>query len=470
MGICGTAMGNVALMLRRLGHEVSGADEGIYPPMSDFLAQAGIEVMPGWDPPRLEAHAPDIVVIGNDITSGTPELEWLLETRLFRCESLPALLRELILARRHNLVIAGTHGKTTTTALAATLLRAAGEDPGYLIGGVPHGLSSGAAPGADGGPFIIEGDEYDSAFFDKRGKFIHYAPNVLVINNIEYDHADIFRDLEDVLRSFRHVTRLIPRNGALVVNADDSAAAGLAESVTWAPVYTFGTTAGSDLQVDAYQENQYGSSFVLRWRGGDEFPLAWKPAGRFNALNAAAAALGCALLGGLDSPLRLPLTALETFQGVRRRQELLAEAPGWLAFEDFGHHPTAIRKTLAAFRGRFPDAELIACFEPRSNTARSSVLEAAFGEALSGADRVFISPVHRAGAVPAAHRFSPARVAAALTGKGLAEAVACPDAGSILTRLQELRATPARARLVCFFSNGSFNGISRRFASMLQEK
>ena len=221
MGICGTAMGNAALLARAAGHDVLGADAGIYPPMSTVLSDAGITLHDGYSAARLQGLAPDLVVIGNAMSRGNEELEWLLDTRAIPFTSLPAILHELVLKHRRNLVICGTHGKTTTTALTAFLLRENGKDPGFLIGGVPLDPPVGNHLGAATDPFVIEGDEYDSAFFDKRSKFIHYAPHIAVLNNLEFDHADIFRDLADVQRTFSHLTRIVPRNGYVVMNGDD---------------------------------------------------------------------------------------------------------------------------------------------------------------------------------------------------------------------------------------------------------
>ena len=224
MGVCGTAMGNAALLARAAGHEVEGSDTGVYPPMSTVLADAGVRVHEGYDPDRLASSAPDMVVIGNAMMRGNPEVEWLLDTRAFPAyvASSHAAHDQVLLCHRRNVVITGTHGKTTTTAMAAFLLRENGRDPGYLIGGVPQDPPTGSHLGSLKDPFVIEGDEYDSAFFDKRSKFIHYAPNVAVFNNLEFDHADIFRDLADVQRSFVHFSKLIPRSGFAVLNGDDS--------------------------------------------------------------------------------------------------------------------------------------------------------------------------------------------------------------------------------------------------------
>src|SRR5471030_989197 len=248
MGICGTAMGNAALLARAAGHDVLGADAGVYPPMSTVLAEAGIALHEGYDPARLARLAPDLVVIGNALSRGNPEVEWLLETRGLPFTSLPAMLHDFVLRGRRNLVIAGTHGKTTTTALTAFLLREAGADPGFLIGGVPQDPPVGSHLGAEVDPFVIEGDEYDSAFFDKRSKFIHYAPHIAILNNLEFDHGDIFRDLADVQRTFSHLVRIVPRNGFVLMNGDDENLHALG-AFPWTTTVSVGTGEGNDLRI-----------------------------------------------------------------------------------------------------------------------------------------------------------------------------------------------------------------------------
>src|SRR5688500_3474307 len=258
MGIGGTAMGNAALLARSAGHEVLGADTGVYPPMSTVLADAGITLHEGYDPARLEKLAPDLVVIGNAMSRGNAEVEWLLETRALPFTSLPAMMYEFVLKRRRNLVICGTHGKTTTTALTAFLLRESGQDPGFLIGGVPQDPPVGAHLGNARDPFVIEGDEYDSAFFDKRSKFIHYAPHIAVLNNLEFDHADIFRDLADVQRTFSHLTRIVPRNGFVVMNGDDPNLRSLGP-FPWTQVIKVGTNEGNDVRIMGFKESAVGA-------------------------------------------------------------------------------------------------------------------------------------------------------------------------------------------------------------------
>src|SRR5687768_13178723 len=274
MGVCGTAMGNAALLARAAGHVVEGADSGVYPPMSTVLAGAGITLHEGYDPARLQKLAPDLVVVGNALSRGNPEVEWLLESRALPFTSLPAMLNDFVLKRRRNLVICGTHGKTTTTALTAFLLREAGQDPGFLIGGVPQDPPVGAHLGAPQDPFVIEGDEYDSAFFDKRSKFIHYAPHIAVLNNLEFDHADIFRDLTDVQRTFTHLTRIVPRNGFVVLNGDDTNLPALG-AMSWTRVIRVGLDESNDVRLVNFAETPAGAEFRILWQGEEWGHVRW---------------------------------------------------------------------------------------------------------------------------------------------------------------------------------------------------
>ncbi len=477
MGVCGTAMGNAALLARAAGHEVIGADTGVYPPMSQVLLDAGVEVHEGYDPARLERLAPDCVVIGNAMTRGNPEVEWLLDTRALPFTSLPALLHDRILCRRRTIVVAGTHGKTTTTALTAFLLRENGGDPGFLIGGVPMDPPIGNHLGSGDEPFVIEGDEYDSAFFDKRSKFIHYAPYIAVLNNLEFDHADIFRDLADVQRTFSHLTRIVPRSGWIVLNGDDENLAALGP-MPWTRIVRVGTTEGNDIRIVGFQETTSGSSFELIWQGRRWDRVQWQLPGLYNARNAAMAATAALLsrVGPASGPAtwemgrdmlttRLDLRPLERFRGVRRRQEILVTAPGLLVVEDFGHHPTAIAETLLSFRNRYPMARLIAVFEPRSNTARTRILQEDFMKALAKADDVYLGAVSRAEKLSPDQRFDREAVATFLQGKGVTSHLTGDNAGL----LQELEGNTLRNRdeslVVIFFSNGSFDGIIAKYAA-----
>ena len=467
MGICGTAMGNAALLSRAAGHEVLGADSGVYPPMSTVLEKAGISLHDGYDAARLARLAPDLVVIGNAMSRGNPEVEWLLSTRQIPFTSLPASLHEQVLARRKNLVICGTHGKTTTTALTAYLLRSAGKDPGFLIGGVPQDPPVGSHLGSQSDPFVIEGDEYDSAFFDKRSKFIHYAPHVAVLNNLEFDHADIFRDLADVVRTFTHLTRIVPANGFVVLNGDDPNLKALG-AMPWTQVIRVGLSEGCDVRISGFSESPTGSTFTLQWRDTPWAQVSWGLTGLYNARNAAMAATAAGLALDPVRPSALSLSALASFRGVKRRQEILLSLPNLTVIEDFGHHPTALAETLRSLRNRFPGFVISAAFEPRSNTARTKVLEGAFQEALGLADEVYLGPVNRGEKLAIAERFDAPGVAAALRGRGLF-AEAYPDNEALLAALTgRVRSSGERPRLVAFFTNGSFDGIIARCVAALR--
>jgi UDP-N-acetylmuramate: L-alanyl-gamma-D-glutamyl-meso-diaminopimelate ligase len=463
MGICGTAMGNAALLARAAGHEVLGADTGVYPPMSTVLATAGITLHEGYDPARLAQQAPDLVVIGNAMSRGNPEVEWLLDTRAIAFTSLPALLAEFVLKGRRNIVIAGTHGKTTTTALTAFLLRENGRDPGFLIGGVPQDPPVGNHLGTAADPFVIEGDEYDSAFFDKRSKFIHYAPHIAVLNNLEFDHADIFRDLADVQRTFRHLTRIVPRNGWIVLNGDDEDLRALGD-FPWTRVVKVGTGEGNDVRITNFAESPTGVSFHLVWRDEQPQAVTWQQPGLFNARNAAMAAVAAALALFPDDPTQLKVEALARFRGVKRRQELLLDQPQLKVIEDFGHHPTALAETVQSLRARYPGMVVNAVFEPRSNTARTKVLQTGFTRALGFADEVYIGAVNRAGKLSESERFDVEAVIQQLDLQGIPAYTAETNAVLLEKIIANTRASQ-QPQLVIFFTNGSFDGIIGKFVT-----
>lgn len=466
MGICGTAMGNTALMARQLGYEVCGSDAAVYPPMSELLENSGIEVFEGYDPARLEKLAPDRVIVGNVVSRGHPEVEWLLRTRKFPYTSLPALLHDLLLRERQSIVISGTHGKTTTTCLTAYLLKAQGKDPGYLIGGVPRDLPTGAHPGDASAPFVIEGDEYDSAFFDKRSKFIHYAPDILVMNNLEFDHADIFRDLEDVKRTFRHLLRIVPDNGFVLVNGEDPNIADLLP-ISWTRVLRVGTGADNDLRLTHFDESREGVRFALNWQGQRWAEVQMRLGGAYNARNAAMAALAVGLALNPEDPTQISLEALAHFQGVKRRQEVLHEKDDLVVIEDFGHHPTAIRDTLCSLRLRHPGYTITACFEPRSNTARTRIFQREFTQALSEADGVFIAPIHRTASLSPAQRLDVVQMARDLVDAGLKACASESSAQLLAAAVEAYQQAKGRKQLFCFFSNGSFDGIMRAFVEQV---
>jgi UDP-N-acetylmuramate: L-alanyl-gamma-D-glutamyl-meso-diaminopimelate ligase len=356
--------------------------------------------------------------------------------------------------------------------LTAFLLRENGRDPGFLIGGVPLDPPTGNHLGATADPFVIEGDEYDSAFFDKRSKFIHYAPHVAVLNNLEFDHADIFRDLADVQRTFAHLTRIVPRNGHIVLNGDDDNLRALGP-LPWTRVTRVGLGAECNVRITNFAEGPAGVRFSLVWDGQPWGEIAWAQPGLFNVRNAAMAATAAALaLGGRE---RLSLAPLARFRGVKRRQEQLVARPGLTVIEDFGHHPTALAETLTSLRARHPGALLTAVFEPRSNTARTKTLQVGFMRALALADEVFIGAVNRADKLKEADRFDAEAVVEHLETQGVHAATA-PSNPEVLEKLKRSAlaaaadlpagaAPAAKPRVVVFFSNGSFDGIIAAFAA-----
>ncbi len=460
LGIAGTAMGNAALLLRAMGHEVFGCDQAIYPPMSTMLEDADIEIMQGYSVERLQRLAPDLVVVGNAYSRGNEEVEFLLESRSIEYTSLPEVLRRFVLSERRNIVVTGTHGKTTTTAITAFLLEQASQDPGYMIGGAPIDPARGWRVGYEGGPFVIEGDEYDSAFFDKRSKFIHYLPQVVILNNLEFDHADIFRDLQDVKRTFSHLLRLVPKNGYVLVNADDENALSLTD-LDFTTVYRVGTAHDADLRIENYETTADGSRFELRWQGRPWASVEWAMTGLFNARNAAMASLAAALASG--SIVDFDPSALSRFRGVKRRQQIRFRSDKLTVIEDFGHHATAVRDTLSALRNRFKDTQIVACFEPRSNTSRLELMRAPTIAALQLADVAYIGAVKSRNS-DGVELMDTHSLATDLEAVGtLARAFDSNE--ELFGALQAYARGQGGATLVIFFTNGSFGGVIERFVA-----
>jgi len=402
-------------------------------------------------------------VIGNAMSRGNPEVEWLLDSGEIPFVSLPQIYHETILPGRIPVVITGTHGKTTTSTLTAFLLDQAGAQPGWMIGGMPLDLPSGSRLGA-GAPFVIEGDEYDSAFFDKRSKFIHYRPRIAVLNNLEFDHADIFRDLPDIQRSFRHFLRLLPSGGKALVNGDDPNLAELLP-VPWTQVVRVGTGPENDLVIRDFADGPEGARFDLVWQGKVWAGVNLKLHGLFNARNAAMAALAAAFATGLEDPTAFDLNALAAFRGVRRRQDLLHEDSRWTLLEDFAHHPTAVAGTLEALRAAHAGRRLFACFEPRSNTASTCRFQKEFTAAFRLADVAYLGAVHRAEKMAPEERLDTQRMAAEL-GAGGVEARAFADNADLAEAL-EAQFSRGEGGVIVLFSNGSFDGLPRRLVAAL---
>jgi UDP-N-acetylmuramate: L-alanyl-gamma-D-glutamyl-meso-diaminopimelate ligase len=451
VGIGGTAMAAVAAAMRDGGFAVTGSDSNVYPPMSTFLAAKKIEVLPAYAESNL-ASKPDLVVIGNAISRGNPEAEAVLDQKLRYC-SLPELLKEFFIRGKRSLVVTGTHGKTTVTSLLAWVFEHNGLNPGFLIGGVPNNFGAGAR--FTNSPwFIIEGDEYDTAFFDKRSKFVHYLPEVVIVNNLEFDHADIFENLGAVQTAFRRLLNLIPRNGQLLANGDDPNLAPLLQ-ITHCPVKRFGLGADNSIHGFNLRFGPTASEFEI-----PSFKFHLNLVGELNVRNALAV-VACAKHCGLSN--KQIQSAFDTFKGVRRRMEVRGIAGGVTVLDDFGHHPTAIRETLRALRLRYAHERIWAVFEPRSNTTRRNVFQNELAEAFRDADAVVLSQVARAELLKPEERLDPQKLLQALTAAGKTAAYLA-DADAIVKYLAKLA---AGGDVICVFSNGGFGGIHEKLLATL---
>jgi UDP-N-acetylmuramate: L-alanyl-gamma-D-glutamyl-meso-diaminopimelate ligase len=469
LGIAGTFMGGVAALARELGHTVEGSDQAVYPPMSTQLEQLGIALRQGYAPENISADC-DSIVVGNALSRGNPAVEQVLDDgRAYTSGA--QWLAEHVLPGRDTLAVAGTHGKTTTTTILTYLLEAAGRAPGFLIGGVAEdfGVSARVGRGRD---FVVEADEYDTAFFDKRSKFVHYRPLVAILNNLEYDHADIFPDVAAIQRQFHHLVRTVPRRGRLIVNGEDRHLAEVLAMGAWTPVETFGLDA-SLLPASATHEShgdradvaaaarasfdwtarllaEDGSAFVVVQEGREVGEVHWPLLGRHNVMNALAA-LAAAHAVGVDVATVLP--ALANFRSVKRRLEVLGDAQGITVYDDFAHHPTAIATTLAGLRAKVGDARIVVAMEPRSNSMRLGAHADALAPSLDGADVVVF--LHKPELA-----WDAGRVVGALRG----EAVTAADADALIAAL---RARVRPGDHVVFMSNGGFDGAPRRFLAAL---
>ena len=455
IGICGTAMGSVAAALRERGFVVTGSDESVYPPMSTFLESKGIALHSGYRPENLPGD-PDAIVIGNAMKRGNPEVEAVLNRKLYYV-SLPEVLKELFLRGRHNLVVSGTHGKTTTTSLLTWILETAGLEPSYVIGGIPANFRQGARFN-DSKYFVLEGDEYDSAFFDKRSKFVHYLPELLIVNNIEFDHADIFNNLDEIKLSFRRLFNIVPQNGMILLNGDDANCVDVARQLQplMAQIEEVGMSPNCARKISDMTYGTNGSCFSL---GGDKFEIPL--VGEFNVRNAAMAISAARFYGVSLEKIR---EALQSFKGIARRQEVRGEVRGITVIDDFAHHPTALRETLRALRHRYPGARVWAVFEPRSNTTRRAVFQEELGDALKLADGVFISQVARLDQIPEKERLNPEAVMETIAASGR-PAFYEPDAAHIIEKLVPL----LKAKdVVAIFSNGGFDGIHQKLLEKLK--
>jgi UDP-N-acetylmuramate: L-alanyl-gamma-D-glutamyl-meso-diaminopimelate ligase len=464
IGICGTAMASLAGMLQLQGHRVTGSDTAAYPPMSDQLAALNILVHEPYAESNLEPR-PDLVVVGNAISRGNVELEYVLDTRIPFC-SMAAILHDEFLMGRESLVVAGTHGKTTTTSMLAWIYEVAARQnptflPSFLIGGVAEnfGTSFKVRPTR---PFILEGDEYDTAFFDKGPKFLHYFPDAAILTHVEFDHADIYADLAAVKVAFKRFVNLVPRRGRIVA-FDGSENVSECIAKAFCAVERYGFAQDSYWRVSDMRHEGPSTRWTLT-RGGSAFAeLSLPMAGEHNALNATAAA---ALAAGQGVPTEAIVEALATFKSVKRRLEIRAVVDGVTIIDDFAHHPTAIRETLRALRECYPGRRLWAVLEPRSNTLRRNVFELDLVESLALADRVVLAEIFQSENIPAQERLHPERVVVALNGLGIAAALFA-DADAIV---EAMAPQVADGDIVAILSNGGFGGIYQKLPAAIASR
>ena len=459
IGVCGTAMATLAALLKRQGHDVQGSDENVYPPMSTFLESERIRTLTGYSADHITASI-DMVVVGNAISRGNAELEAVLDRKMRYC-SLPEAVREHFLWKARSIVIAGTHGKTTTTSLTGWLLVHGGADPSVLVGGIARNLGEDGSSYrlGKGRDFVIEGDEYDSAFFDKTAKFLKYLPDIAVINNVEFDHADIYADLDAVRLAFRRLANLVPRSGLLLLGADSQDAAALKKAAV-SPVETFGLSEGSDWRATDVTVSATGQAFNV-WHGGTRFANMDIPLfGLHNVRNALAA---IAVAHTVSIPAATMAEGLRQFKGVKRRLEIYGEAAGVTVYDDFAHHPTAIAETLAGLRAANPHRRIWAIFEPRSASSSRRVFQQDFARSFGPADEVIIAPVFRTN-LPEGERLSAQQLVADLKGAGQRARAA--------SSIDDIVATIANEKkpgdLVVFMSNGGFGGVHQKTLQTLR--
>ncbi|HEV7403004.1 MAG TPA: UDP-N-acetylmuramate:L-alanyl-gamma-D-glutamyl-meso-diaminopimelate ligase [Chthoniobacteraceae bacterium] len=451
LGICGTAMGAVAAAMREQGYTVTGSDDNVYPPMSTFLEEKGIVITRGYREENLPAGA-DLIVVGNAISRGNLELEAVLNRKLYYL-SLPEVLKQFFLRGKHNLVVTGTHGKTTTTSMLTWILKDAGLNPAFMIGGIARNLGQGSSL-HEAKHFVIEGDEYDTAFFDKRSKFVHYLPELVIVNNIEFDHADIFANLEEIKTSFRRLLNIVPENGMVLINGDDANCRAVAE-ICRAELVEVGTSPDTGRHISDMTFENGGAQFTLL---DTRFSIPMP--GEFNVRNAAMAISAAHFYG---VPLKQIAASLAKFEGVMRRQEVRGVVRGITVIDDFGHHPTAIAQTLRGLRGQYPGRRLWAVFEPRSNTTRRAVFQDELPKAFSEADGVVLAQVARLDQLPPENRLHPERVVTDLQAMGK-PAFYEPGVSAIIDRLRPLVKEPD---VLIIFSNGGFDGIHKRLLAEL---
>ncbi len=458
MGVCGTGMAAMAGMLKKQGFHVSGSDNQVYPPMSDFLAKMGIPILEGYSSENLDPR-PDLVVVGNVITRKNPEAITLAE-RGIPYLSFPQLLGEKFLEGKKSLVVAGTHGKTTTSSILATMLHGAGYDPGFMIGGIVQAFGRNFRVGK-GPHFVVEGDEYDTAFFDKGPKFLHYRPHIAVITSIEFDHADIYADLEAVKKSFAKLVAIMPEDGCLVACMDDPVVREIVRDAR-CPVVGYGQ-GDSDWQLSDVICTRTGSTFTAFHNGQSCGTFTTVMPGRHNCLNSLAV---LAVLDRLGLSAKVAERQLSLFQGVKRRQEVRGIVGGVTVIDDFAHHPTSVRETLIALKAAYDGQRLVAVFEPRTNSSRRRVFQAEYEKVFAAADDILVKEPDALVNVPEEERFSAKELVGGLKKRG-AHANYFPDTDRILEYLASFLQS---GDVVAILSNGGFDNIHERLLAQLQKR
>ena len=456
IGICGTAMATLGAMLKDAGYAVTGSDAGVYPPMSEFLKQKRIDAYEGYDAENL-CPAPDLVVAGNALSRGNPEIEYMLDNRL-PFMSLPEALKTFFLRQKKPLVVTGTHGKTTTASMVSWCLAAAGLRPDFFIGGIAENFQS--SYGINGGEyFVVEGDEYDSAFFDKGPKFLHYLPYIAVVGNVEFDHADIYADIDAIKLQFRRFVNLIPRNGFLAVGADSPAAAEVCEN-SLCRRETFGIKSDCNWTAKNIEQRSDGCEFEIVHDGKLFLRISMKMFGDYNIRNALGTTAVLNHIGVSPEDIR---KGLEAFAGVRRRMQLRAEVSGIRIYEDFAHHPTAVRETLNAAREAFKPKRIWAILEPRSATSRRNIFQTEIAEALSLADCVVISALFRPEKVPESERLDENRLIEDIRARGRA----AWNLGTVDGIIEKICVEARAGDFIIIMSNGGFGGIYEKLPAAL---
>jgi UDP-N-acetylmuramate: L-alanyl-gamma-D-glutamyl-meso-diaminopimelate ligase len=462
IGICGSAMGSVASMLKEAGLDVQGSDNELYPPMSDYLKGAGIRTFDRFSDDNITDDV-DLVVVGNAISRGNAELEHVLNNNI-RYTSFPEVIREFFIRGNKSIVVAGTHGKTSTSSLISWILEKSGREVGFLIGGIPLNFNKGfLRPPEKGGYFVVEGDEYDTAFFDKRSKFLHYLPDILILNNLEFDHADIFTDLDDIKRSFSHLIRVIPENGLIAANADDDNIADITKNV-YSRLVTFGINNES---ADYHATNiKYGAGkteFDIVRGGKAVCGITTYLTGEYSVYNILAA-FSALHTAGLD--VAEIISAVLSFRNVKRRLEVAGEVCGVTIYDDFAHHPTAIKKTIDGVKKANPEKRVLALFEPKSNTSRRNIFQNDFPEAFSGADTVIIGKVYNFENMDESERLDPFKLIENIKENGT-DAYYIPDPDELAAFVSDMA---TNGDIILAMSSGSFYGIHKKILDKLGEK